>query len=121
MISFLSAKEVIRIHDRMISAYGGLEGYTDAGRIESMVTRVLNRHIYEGENDIYVLAGAYLLAVARGHCFNDANKRTAFASAVLFLRRNGVSIQFSVEHEELTVRAAEGELDVWSIADFLRK
>lgn len=121
MISFLTGKDVISIHDRMISAYGGLGGYSDAGQIESMVTRILNRHVYEGESDIFILAAAYLLAVARGHCFNDANKRTAFASAILFLRRNGVLVQYSADHEELTIKAAEGELNVWDIADRLRK
>lgn len=117
---FLTAKDVITIHDRLISAYGGLEGYSDAGRIESMVTRILNRYVYEGERDIYVLAAAYLLAIARGHCFNDANKRTAFASTVLFLRRNGFLIHYSAAHEELTVKAAKGELDVWDIARSLK-
>jgi len=120
MISFLTSKDVISIHDRMISAYGGLEGYSDAARIESMVTRILNRHVYEGERDVFTLAAAYLLAIARGHCFNDANKRTAFASAALFLRRNGILIQYSTDHEELTVKAAEGELNVWDIAEKLR-
>lgn len=120
MIHFMTAKDVIDIHDRMISAYGGLEGYSDVGRIESMVTRILNRHVYEGEYDVYLLAAAYLLAIAKGHCFNDANKRTAFATSVLFLRRNGVLVHFAKEHEELTVRAAKGELDVWEIAELLK-
>ncbi|MDL4454985.1 type II toxin-antitoxin system death-on-curing family toxin [Klebsiella michiganensis] len=120
MIHFLTTKDVINIHDRMISVYGGLEGYSDAGRIESMITRILNRHVYEGEHDAHVLAAAYLLAIARGHCFNDANKRTAFASAMLFLRRNGIVVHFSEEHEELTVRTAKGDMGVWEIADVLR-
>lgn len=120
MINFLTAKDVINIHERMISVYGGLEGYSDAGRIESMVIRILNRHVYEGEHDVYVLAAAYLLAIARGHCFNDANKRTAFAAAMLFLRRNGILVHFSEEHEDLTVRAAKGDMDVWKIADKLK-
>ncbi|MBU9824553.1 type II toxin-antitoxin system death-on-curing family toxin [Rahnella perminowiae] len=121
MIYFLSSKDIISIHERMIAAYGGLAGYADPGRIDSMATRILNRHIYEGENDIYVLAAAYLLAIARGHCFNDANKRTAFASTVLFLRRNGISLRFSPDHEELTVAAAQGNLDVWHIAEILKQ
>jgi len=121
MIYFLSSKDIIGIHDRMIAAYGGLAGYTDPGRIEAMATRILNRHVYEKENDIFVLAAAYLLAIARGHCFNDANKRTAFASMALFLRRNGILLRFSHEHEELTVSIAQGILDVWQIADALKR
>lgn len=83
MIYFLSSQDIIGIHQRMIVAYGGLAGYADPGRIESMATRILNRHIYEGEDDIYILAAAYLLAIARGHCFNDANKRTADRKSVV--------------------------------------
>lgn len=115
MIYFLSSKDIIGIHERMIAAYA------DSGRIESMATRILNRHMYEGEDDIYVLAAAYLLAIARGHCFNDANKRTAFASSVLFLRRNGILVRFSPSYEELTVSAAQGCLDVWNIAEALKQ
>jgi death-on-curing protein len=121
MISFLSSKDIIGIHDRMIAAYGGLAGYADPGRIESMAIRILNRHIYEGEGDIYVLAAAYLLAIARGHCFNDANERTAFASTALFLRRNGLLLRFSPVHEELTVAAAQGSVDIWHIAEVLKQ
>ncbi|WP_034500123.1 type II toxin-antitoxin system death-on-curing family toxin [Buttiauxella agrestis] len=120
MITFLTTTDVITIHDRMISVYGGLHGFADVGRIESMITRILNRHIYEGEKDVYILASAYLLAIARGHCFNDGNKRTAFASAIMFLRRNGILIMYSTEHEELTVEAAKGSLDVWQIAEVLK-
>ncbi|ATZ11566.1 type II toxin-antitoxin system death-on-curing family toxin [Erwinia amylovora] len=121
MIYFLSSQDIIGIHQRMIVAYGGLAGYADPGRIESMATRILNRHIYEGEDDIYILAAAYLLAIARGHCFNDANKRTAFASTALFLRRNGILLRFSPIHEQLTVSAAQGSLDVWHIAEALKQ
>jgi death-on-curing protein len=88
-----------------------------------MATRILNRHVYDGEDDIYVLAAAYLLAIAsaRGHFFNDANKRTAFASSALFLRRNGILLRFSPSHEEMTLAAAQGNIDVWNIANALKQ
>jgi len=54
-------------------------------------------------------------------CFNDANKRTAFASSALFLRRNGILLRFSPSHEELTVAAAQGNIDVWNIAKALKQ
>lgn len=121
MIYFLSSKDIINIHDRMIVTYGGLAGYNDSSRIESMATRILHRHLYEGENDIYVLAAAYLLAIARGHCFEHANERTAFASTAVFLRRNGILLRFSANHEYLTMLAGQGSMDVWHIAQTLKR
>ena len=54
-------------------------------------------------------------------CFNDANNRTEFASSALFLRRNGILLRFSPSHEELTVAAAQGNIDVWNIAKALKQ
>jgi len=54
-------------------------------------------------------------------CFNDASKSTAFASSALFLRRNGILLRFSPSHEELTVAAAQGNIDVWNIAKALKQ
>lgn len=121
MITFLTSREIMVIHERMIASYGGLAGCADRARVESMVMRIINRHLYENEHDIFNLAAAYLLAIARGHCFNDANKRTAFAAATLFLRRNGISLRFSSSHENLTVEAAQGLLDIYEIASVLRQ
>ncbi|WP_338019843.1 hypothetical protein [Rahnella rivi] len=73
---------------------------------------------------MYFLVAAYLPPIARGHCFNDANKRTAFASFVssaLFLRRNGILVRFSPSHEELAVSGAQGSLDVWNIVEALKQ
>lgn len=118
MIYILSSKDIIGIHERMITASGGTAGYADRGRIESMATRILKCNMYEGEDGIYVMAAAYLLAIARGHCFNDANKKTVFSSSALFLHRNGIIVRF---YEELTVSAVQGSLDVCNIAEALKQ
>lgn len=39
------------------------------------------------------IAALYADKIAKGHPFNDGNKRTAFASAIAFLRLNGYSIK----------------------------
>lgn len=39
------------------------------------------------------IAALYAEKIARGHPFNDGNKRTAFAAAIAFLRLNGYSIK----------------------------
>ena len=46
--------------------------------------------------DVFDLAAAYAEAIARGHCFNDGNKRTAFETMVVALEMNGVAVALGV-------------------------
>ncbi|MFP9228833.1 type II toxin-antitoxin system death-on-curing family toxin [Pectobacterium cacticida] len=121
MIFFLTIEQVIAIHDYQLEMYGGLAGYRDIGLVEGMVTRVENLHLYQDENDLYVLAAALLLSIARGHGFNDANKRTSIASAMVFLDMNGSSITPSEGFADFMVMAAQGRHDVHTVAEELKK
>ncbi|AHF77891.1 Death on curing protein [Sodalis praecaptivus] len=121
MIFFLTVEQVIAIHDRQLEEFGGLSGYRDIGLVEGMVARVENLHVYDQKNDPFELAAALLLAIARGHGFNDANKRTAIASAMIFLEMNGVTITPVPGLADYVVEAAQGIHDVLSVAAELRK
>jgi death-on-curing protein len=57
----------------------------------------------------------------RGHGFNDANKRTATASAMVFLDMNGSSITPDGGFADFVVEAAQGLHDVHTVADRLRE
>lgn len=117
----LTPAEIIALHDALISRYGGLAGMSARDRVEALINRVINRELYEGETNVYELAALYLYAIARGHVFNDANKRTAFTASVLFLRRNGINLPHRDEFEEMTVQAATGELLPGNIAIIFRE
>jgi death-on-curing protein len=121
MIFFLTVEQVIAIHDSQLEAYGGLAGYRDIGLVEGMVARVENLHAYEGQNDVFILAASLLLSIARGHGFNDANKRTSVASAMVFLDMNGSSITPSDGFADFVVEAAQGIHDVQDVAAELKK
>ncbi|CHW64115.1 death on curing protein [Salmonella enterica subsp. enterica serovar Typhi] len=82
---------------------------SDPGRAEAIIGRVQARVAYEEITDLFEVSATYLVATARGHIFNDANKRTALNSALLFLRRNGVQVFDSPE------------ISVSSVADTLRR
>ncbi|EIC83964.1 type II toxin-antitoxin system death-on-curing family toxin [Serratia sp. M24T3] len=120
MIYFLTVGQVISIHDSQLEAYGGLPGFRDIGLVEGMVARVENLNIYESETDLFVLSAALLLSIARGHGFNDANKRTAIASAMVFLDMNGVTIAPVVGFADYIAEAAQGLHDLQSVAEKLR-
>ncbi|WP_310608371.1 type II toxin-antitoxin system death-on-curing family toxin [Buttiauxella brennerae] len=119
-IQFISAEEIVQFHDRILKITPGVPEIPDRGRAEALLYRVLNKHIYEGVSDVYLLAGMHLLAISRGHIFNDGNKRTALFITLLFLRRNGINLPGNNGFVELTVDAAAGRLSLEQIAERLR-
>lgn len=123
-MKLVSSQEVIEFHDRLIARDGGVAGMSEPGRADAIIHRVLNMHHYEGVTDIYDLAAVYLVAIARGHIFNDANKRTALFVAQVFLKRNGVQIISSRisfdEMQILTINAATGEYTWKMVSDHLK-
>ncbi|MCB5309946.1 type II toxin-antitoxin system death-on-curing family toxin [Yersinia massiliensis] len=112
---FLTADDIAEFNAEIVP-----HGRPEDSKIESVARRVLNAHHYDGVNDVYQLAAIYLIAIGRGHIFLDGNKRTAFQSMVLYLAINGVDLRASHQLEELTVEAAQGNLDIEQIADQLR-
>ncbi|OON38449.1 death-on-curing family protein [Izhakiella australiensis] len=121
-MKWISAQEVIAFHERLLTVLTGVQGMPEPGRAEAIIYRVQNQLYYEGVEDIHELAAMYLIAIARGHIFNDGNKRTAFFVAVAFLNRNGIRIRDEGnELEELTVSAATGAVTTAQIAAVLRQ
>lgn len=62
----------------------------------------------------------HLLAISRGHIFNDGNKRTALFITLLFLKRNGITLPANPAYVQMTVDAAAGLLSLEEIAQRLR-
>ncbi|WP_044183574.1 type II toxin-antitoxin system death-on-curing family toxin [Phytobacter massiliensis] len=120
-LQFISAEEIVVFHDKLLSVTPGVTGMPDPGRAEALLYRVLNKYEYEGVTDIWLLAAMHLLAISRGHIFNDGNKRTALFITLLFLRRNGISLNANPYFVTLTVEAAAGCLSLEEIARRLRR
>lgn len=51
------------------------------------------------------------MALARGHVFNDANKRTALVTALTYLALQGVDIPRNGALEEIMVQVAKGDIN----------
>jgi death on curing protein len=103
---------VVTIHDEIIRDLGGLPGFAGGGRegVVSALGRIETHAYYAGLDDVFGIAAMYALAIARGHVFNDANKRTALACALAYLKQQGIDIPKHAELEDLTVELAKGEL-----------
>ena len=72
--------------------------------------------------DAFDLAAMYAVAIATGHCFNDANKRTAHQSMDACLVLNGERIAWTVEEVgPVIVEVAQGRMDEGRLAAWLRR
>ena len=83
---------VVAIHDRQISRHGGKAGMRDFALLEMGCARAMNLAAYS-DADLAGIAAAYAFGIAKAHAFVDGNKRTAFVTAVTFLRLNGYSFR----------------------------
>jgi death-on-curing protein len=107
---WLDTSIVLDVHAEQLALFGGADGLRDAGLLESALARQVNKFAY-GEANLAALAAAYGFGVARNHPFVDGNKRTAFASIIVFLGLNG--IDFDVAPEAATaivLGVAAGEI-----------
>lgn len=123
MIRFLSVEEVIYIHDVLIAQHGGLMGLRDLGllisAIETPKIQIDKKFLHKS---IFDQAAAYLFHISKNYPFLDGNKRTAAASALIFLKDNFIDIEFdSMEFEQLVLNAARGQTSKRSISLFLKK
>ncbi|WP_338149467.1 type II toxin-antitoxin system death-on-curing family toxin [Xenorhabdus bovienii] len=73
-IRFLSTEEVIEIQRLTLPNSGN----PDINKLEGALFRIQTLKDYDGCEDIFKFAAMYLIAIAKSHAFNDANKRTAF-------------------------------------------
>ena len=90
----LSAEQVIALHDGIIGSHE-LQGLAQDKSLEAVLDRVHNRLKYGFITDVFDLAACYATFIAKGHCFNDANKRTAVTSLYFVLVANGIELDFS--------------------------
>ena len=116
----ISPEWVEAIHDAILNL-GELPGRARDKSLEAALARVDNRLAYGMINDVFDLAAAYAVAIARGHCFNDGNKRTAYRTMHICLDLNGITIDWNtIEVGQTIIRCAQGLMEDGDLADWLR-
>lgn len=119
-IKWLSLPAIEIIHREQLVEHGGLQGLKDENALEAALARPLHKNAY-GEEDIFVLAAAYLYGLARNHPFSDGNKRIAYLAAFTFMLLNGYLIEATqAEVIEFVLAVAAGEIDEDGATRFLR-
>jgi death-on-curing protein len=119
--TFLTLDEVLQIHARSLAEHGGSEGTRDAGLVESALASAKNTFYY-GRGDLFDIAAVYAFHLAESQAFVDGNKRTAVASALVFLARNGLYAQPPKWELYLAmIQVAEKKLTKTGLANIFRK
>ena len=119
-VIFLSIEHILAVHDRMIMEFGGDSGVRDRALLESAAAMPMAQ--YDGKylhRNLAEMAAAYLFHLCRNHPFVDGNKRTALASAEVFLLLN--EFKFAATNpqlERLTMQVAEGKIDKEQVIKF---
>jgi len=109
------------LHDESLAMHGGASGLRDEGLLESALARPLNLAAY-GSPEVWDLAAAYGVGLAKNHAFVDGNKRAAFLAVGMFLALNGYRLTAPQADATLTMLAvAAGQMDESTFARWLRE
>ena len=122
-IIFLSLDDVLKIHRRVVTEFGGDPGLRDRGLLASAVAMpqaaFAGRHLH---SDLTEMAAAYHYHLCANHPFVDGNERVAVTAAEVFLLVNGHELHAEDrELEELTLGVAEGRITKKQVSAFFTK
>ena len=107
----------------MLQLLGGREGFPNPGYLESALSAAPQIWHYHPDCDLYDLAAAYLWHIAKAHAFLDGNKRTGYATALIFLSANGVLLDQPEDRTalaDLAIQAVEGSVSREQVGAFIR-
>jgi len=115
---FLTADEVLAIHDALIREFGGPAGVRDQGLLESALFRPRTGYY----DDLAEMATALFESLLMNHPFVDGNKRVAFFATDVFLRLNGWKLEVEADraHGFLIGLLDRGECDFARLLPWLR-
>jgi death-on-curing protein len=120
---YLSRDEIIELHNRALSLFGGMTGIRDGQQLDSCVaqprTFVFGHERFE---DLFEKAAAYAFNIIRLHPFFDGNKRTGLLAAMHFLLKNSIQPEFNEDEMfRLITAIASGQGEISDLAALLRK
>ena len=110
--------EVLLILQDQIRRYGGSYGVRDPALLSSALA--MPSSSFEGKylhKDLFEQAAAYAFHICQNHPFIDGNKRTALATALVFLDLNGIALEDPKEElYELMMKVTGGRATKAEIA-----
>jgi death-on-curing protein len=119
---WITEESLFVLHAQQIERYGGSHGVLDQNVVLAALHRPINRWEYDKSVDFADLAALYLVAFAGTQGFNDGNKRTGLACALVFLGLNGASLEADPQElYELVLRVATHQVGDKDVATWFRQ
>ncbi len=110
---YLSLREILELHDKIIEVSGGARGIRDMKSLESAISQP--RLTFDQTDlypDIVAKAAALCFFLVMNHPFVDGNKRIGHAAMETFLILNGFEIEASIDEQaKIILELAGGSLD----------
>ena len=121
-IRYLTMQQILYLHQRSLSEWGGQDGIRDQGLFESAWARP--QQSYMGEDaypELFEKVAALIESLTKNHPFFDGNKRTALLAGLLFLSINGWSLKVSNEFvAEKILQIASSQIKFKELAIWLK-
>jgi len=90
VVLYPTVDEVIAVHTRLMSKFGGAPGIRDRGALEASLARPETGYY----DEVIQEAAALWESLSQNHPFVDGNKRLAVTVTAAFLRVNGYRLEF---------------------------
>lgn len=119
----LSKRQVLLLHEQLLSQSGGLQGVRDVGLLESAPAAPFQAF---GDADAYPSlqqkAARLGYGLIKNHPFLDGNKRIGTHVMLVFLALNGVELSYSQkELSDIILAVAAGEKEYEDLLSWLLK
>lgn len=119
---WLTESTLLALHAQQVERFGGAHGVLDQNVVLSASARPQQRWSYDESADLADCAAAYLLGFARSQGFNDGNKRTGLACALVFLALNGATLHVNgAELYAMTMKVAINQAGDTEVAAYVRE
>ncbi|MSU77916.1 MAG: type II toxin-antitoxin system death-on-curing family toxin [Gemmataceae bacterium] len=110
---YLTASEIVELHEMILQQSAGLQGLRDSGALDSAVAQP---RMAFGGVELYPIivekAAALGFSLVMNHPFMDGNKRIGHAAMETFLVLNGYELLADTDDQEKTIlQLAAGQLD----------
>jgi death-on-curing protein len=120
---YLTAEELLVVHQALIEGFGGMPGITEAGFARLEAAAATPRQSAFGEDlypDVAAKVGALAHAIVRGHPFSDGNKRVAVAALDLMATLNGATLTADNDEIYRIAMAAAEAMGREALIDWVR-
>ena len=122
-MNYLYPKQIVYLHQRIVTVSGGSGGVRSKHLLESAVYRP--QASFGGQDlypDVFIKAAVLGHSLILNHPFVDGNKRIGFEAMRLTLRLNGHDVRAGASEKfNFVMAVADKKIDEHQIAEWLKK